>query len=472
MANAPGRKRGTPSSVAMSSWASHPAALAGRRFFAATAPLAAELREVFRRFDLAAAGEPPIAPLAEPFLVDDYQLVWRSDRTLWRPRLFFFRPGQRLALEFNQSDLTAALQVEEAAGLRTHAFTHRWSVINRQPDCAPLLAEADRLHAIFLREGLREIGRFRFVLDNGRVFDGLATCAKLALLAEELPDFRFHTLELLARVALLDPRSLPLGRLFDGAVVELQGGNRPGHVPPEHVIRSSLYLQGGMRSNFHQGLERLFAPQRQAARGPEPAFILGVSLDFEKRVWVEQVEVLARVLRLIRAHHARIELLVNGMAAPALGPGLEHYADVGGRERDAIATILAGLPPGITVRHLHGETLLAKSEAFARAAYFIGPVASASLLPLALGTPGLVYGSAAALKGVGWLTDPSDRLSVFPTEHVTGVDGAAGARRYRWATGWTSQSYSIPPDLFLAHVAADLRRLGLLPAAPGNASEA
>ncbi len=462
----------------MSHWASHPAALTGRRFFAATKPLALELREVIRRCDLAADGAPPLAPLVEPFLADDYELVWRSDQNLWRPRLFFFRHGRRLALEFNQSDVTVAIQSDEADEVRTRSVNYRRGVITPEPDCAPLLAEATRLHAAFRRDGLREIDRFRFVLDNGRVFDCLATCAKLALLAEEAPDFRFNALEVVTRTSLLDPRSLPMGRLFEGAAVELKAGGRPPEAtaqqtPPEHVICSTLYLYGGMRSNFHKGLERLFARQREAPREPGRPFTLGISLDFEKRVWVEQVEAISRLLRLILAQYPRLELLVNGMAAPALESGRDAFADVAERERDAIAGMLAALPPGIEVRHLHGETLATKSEAFARAAFFIGPVGSASLLPLALGTPGLVYGSAAALKHVGaWQTEGREQMRVLPPQHVSIVQDAAGARSYRWAQGYQSQSYSIPPEVFLDHAAAELRRLGLLPAEADRASEA
>ncbi|MEI6158899.1 MAG: hypothetical protein WCP77_03605 [Roseococcus sp.] len=455
-----------PSTHDMSSWASNPAAVKGHRFFAKTPLFAAALREVFARFDQYMAGDPPLLPVVEPFLADQYELVWRSDRDLWKLRLFFLRPGHRLALELNHRYLTAVLQSDEADGRRIRSFFYEAGAFTQEPDCQALLVESDRLHALFTAKSLSKIKRFRFILTNMRVFDGLATCAKLGLLAERIPGFRFHTLELHSHRALVDPRSLPLGALFEGATLDLRGPRPPAtpptdEAPPEHLIYSTVYLYGGMRGNLRKGLDRLF-PRPSPPGAADPTFTLAISLELEKRVWVEQVEALAGVLRLLQAHHPRVALMVNGMTSPALEPNRENFADIAEQERQAIGAMLAGLPGSIPVLHLHGHTILEKSEALARANYFIGPIGSASLLPLALGIPGLVYGSAEGVKAARWMIEPRDGIRIFPPRHVTSAPEAKGARRYSWARGFQSISYSMDPEVFVDFVARELARHGLL----------
>jgi hypothetical protein len=455
----------------MSCWASDPTALGGRCFFRDKPDLAAQLRLVFSRFEPAAEGTAPVLAFLEPFLGDDYDLVWRVDRDLWRIRLFFFRGEDWLALEFRQTHLSTAWRSTAPQGPGDGGFTFRAGAFEALENAGRLRTDAEGFQARLRQAPVTSITRFRFQTDNGRVFDSLATCAKLRLLSESHPDFRFHVLEVHRRRALTDPAALPLGALFHGAAREgrrpagaaVQPGDQPA---PEHRILSTIYLFGGMKLGLRQGLDPLFEALRPLPQPAHGAFTLAVSLDLEKRVWVEQVEALAEVLGLLLAHHPRVELLVNGMTATVAQPPTDPFADIAARELEAMAVIAARLPGPVTLRHLHGQTLLEKCAALRQASYFIGPVGSASLLPLALGLPGLVYGNREAMRSVRWMFEPRDRLAMLPLELVQPVAAALGMRSYKWARGLQSGSYSIQPAAFLAHVAAELRRLSLLPPAP------
>lgn len=452
----------------MSQWASDPKALDGRAFFRDKPGLRRELRLVFERHDQAMAPETPLLALVRPFLADTYDLVWRMDRDLWRVRLFFFRGEDWLALEFRQTLLSAALRLAAPDGPREGSFTFRAQAFEPLEEGGRLAAEAEQFHARARQSPMTAITRFRFQTDNGRVFDSLASCAKLRLLSEASPDFRFHVLEVHRRRALTDPATLPLGALFEGAE---RASRRPeGNVaPPEHRILSSIYLFGGMKRGLRQGLDPLFDQIRARPRPAGGPFVLAVSLELEKRVWVEQVEGIAQVLALLLAHHPQVELMVNGMTAPVSKPPEDPFADIAAREREAMAAICARLPGPVTLRHLHGLTLLEKAAALHQASYFIGPVGSASLLPLTLGLPGLLYGNRQAMLSVGWMFEPRDRLTFLPIQLIRPVAAALGMRAYGWARGLQSGSYSIEPAAFLAHLEGELSRLGLLPPVPGRA---
>lgn len=344
-------------------------------------------------------------------------------------------------------------------------FTFRAGAFEALADGEKLAADAKRLQAVARQSRLTSIARFRFRIDNARVFDSLATCAKLRRLNEASPDFRFHVLEVDKRRSLLDPAELPLGALFQNAAREERKPAVGG--PPEHHIFSTIYLSGGMKGGLRKGLDPLFEDIRRQPRPAGGPFILAVSLELEKRVWVEQVEGIAQVLGLLLAHHSRLELMVNGMTASVLKPPEDPFADIAEREREALGHICARLPGLITLRHLHGQTLPEKCAALSHASYFIGPVGSASLLPLALSLPGLVYGSPEAMRSVRWMIEPGDRLAMLPPELVQPVPAALGMRAYNWARELQSASYSIQPAAFQAHVGRELERLGLLHPRPG-----
>jgi hypothetical protein len=280
-----------------------------------------------------------------------------------------------------------------------------------------------------------------------RVFDSLATTAKLGLLAEALPDFRFHTLEIDAGRALVDPRSFPLGALF--AEASLAGPDGKAKVAaPEHIIVSALYLQGGMRNHLRKGLDRLFEAERQPPRPADTPFTLAISLDFEKRAWVEQAEAVSLVLALLLAHHPRVELMSSGMTAAALEPERDRFADIAEREGRAIEAMLARLPAPVVVHRLHGQTIPQKARALARATYFLGPVGSASLLPLALGLPGVMFGGVDAVRG-GELDDRTRRPAQgLPARACALCRGGAGRAQLRLGDGLGGQQ--------LFHPAGDL----------------
>jgi hypothetical protein len=130
----------------MAAWASELAPLRSPGFFAALKGLAGALRQVAAMHDQGRAPGPALLPLLEPILADRYDLLWRADRDIWRPRLFLFRGKLRLVLEFRHTILRVAWQ-EDAADGEGRSFAYDSAGVTPGPDGRDMLAEAARLHA-------------------------------------------------------------------------------------------------------------------------------------------------------------------------------------------------------------------------------------------------------------------------------------------------------------------------------------
>lgn len=302
------------------------------------------------------------------------------------------------------------------------------------------------------------------VFSNGRPIDQSIAIARFARVAAEVPLApRLRVLQNRA-TAFFDPGLLPAVAARGKVEFYTQDGFA---LPPGASRMEALYLPDNGWAEQNQAARSLraaLAPPRPAAA---PGFSVFVSLEFEKRVWVEQAEALLALFRHIAARVAPLTVQVNGMTGvgfAAENAGISaHFAEVTRREAAVIAGWQAALP-GCHFRHLAGLDLTAKLAAIAGCGFAATPGGTAAFVAYLGGVPGVFYSHA------GQHGHFSSLLRMYEDGRLIGRDStrpdatAPGVFDYAWA-GLGGQSYSIAPHDFLAEALARLAELhpGLAP---------
>ncbi|MDB5374275.1 MAG: hypothetical protein JWP04_2917 [Belnapia sp.] len=302
------------------------------------------------------------------------------------------------------------------------------------------------------------------LFSNGRPIDQSITIARFARVCAEVPVMpQLRVLQNRA-TAFFDPALLPAIAARGAVEFYAQDGFAP---PPGASLMEALYLPDNGWAEHNQAARSL----RTSLAPPRPALAEGlevfISLEFEKRVWVEQAEGLLALFRHIAARVAPLTVHVNGMTGvgfAAENAGIStHFAEVTRREAAVIAGWRAALP-GCGFRHLAGLDLTAKLAAIAGCGFAATPGGTAALIACLGGVPGVYYSHPGQHRHFASLLRMYEDGLLIGRDSTRPDTAAQGAFDYSWA-GLGGQSYSIPPDAFLAEALARLAELhpGLAP---------
>ncbi|MGK7870615.1 hypothetical protein [Falsiroseomonas sp. E2-1-a20] len=293
-----------------------------------------------------------------------------------------------------------------------------------------------------------------FVLSSERIYDMLQTLlyaesrfgpagldAGIKLSYVSVIDKSFVTADDLGRIGLRDALNLRASE-----VPEFRRQNRASFIESLdwHLARDSLADIPSISDLF----SRLY-PQDASNVIEKNAIFL--SLDLEKRVWIEQRAVLGSAIRKLKKCFNISTIYINGMTAPAKLDDCEDFFGEIKRLEEAFILDLCSEISGVDFVHLHGCSLGTKVSAARHCHYFISPLGSAALIPMCNGVPGISYGTESFVKtGVQLLPPSSAQVLLIPTENVRAIHDDLSAMKYKWSTN-TPQgtSYSIDEAYFL-----------------------
>ena len=197
-----------------------------------------------------------------------------------------------------------------------------------------------------------------------------------------------------------------------------------------------------------QRVARLLADLGARPHPPGEGFTVLVSLEVEKRQWIEQVEGIGEFLLVLRDRVGAVHVLVNGMTANANGWIDPRFKVIEESESAIIETWRSRLGPGVRIDHLSGMTAADKAAAIRHADFFLAPAGSAALLPCLLDVPGVMYGVKNFIDQMQPLKDVARNISFIEGSYL--ADDAGYGLVAEWFSGAQVFSYSIPTDRFLA----------------------
>lgn len=182
---------------------------------------------------------------------------------------------------------------------------------------------------------------------------------------------------------------------------------------------------------------------------------LFLSLELEKRIWVEQFEVLLSAVEFLKTEYGFDTVIINGMTAPEGLPKEQPFFEEIARREDDFARDLQGKVSGVAVETTRRMTLKQKISHITSCSYFIAPAGSAALLPILCDVPGICFGTKDFLRAaLHLLPEDRNRFNVLDPAEVQLVSGELSVQRYTWAANTPQgQSYSIAPAFFAANLA-------------------
>lgn len=191
---------------------------------------------------------------------------------------------------------------------------------------------------------------------------------------------------------------------------------------------------------------------------PKSSFKLMISLELEKRNWLNQVDLYQKTLLTLSKQFKDICLVINGMTGYEFSQNSSNMAKVIEYEKTLIDEITQACP--LTVIDLAGKTLREKTELIADIDMFIAPIGSATILPaLILQKPGMTVGYRNRFKPHfrNYITEatwvpPPEAITDFP--EIEGEIKNAG-----WKNSGMTVSYSIDEEAFLKGLDLILERI-------------
>ena len=317
-----------------------------------------------------------------------------------------------------------------------------------------------------ISEGLHLNGQGRtppleILFQNGRPVDQSQALAKFCGFLEEIEvSGRLH-LHFLRSTMFFDPAMLErvgkiTGRYFFDGRPSLRFGRKIDSIVQSFYLpydnseiarRSSQYLANELGARYAPPADRV------AGRGLR----LFVSLELEKRIWVEQVEALELLFSRLLERVPELGVVVNGMTGTIFGNEDARFVPIAAYEREVIAGWQARFGPQLQVQYLGGLSLTAKLETAATCDFFAAPAVTAAWIPLLAGVPGVFYISpdSQALVEAEFRVFSYGRL--ICRNQTVPVTDQKGFIDYAWARE-DAHSYSIRPEIFVAEVMLGLSR--------------
>jgi hypothetical protein len=191
-----------------------------------------------------------------------------------------------------------------------------------------------------------------------------------------------------------------------------------------------------------------------------------VSLEFEKRVFINQETSIEELLRCASLSGRQILLVVNGMTGTE--DDEDEFPDLGVAERRLVDRIVARFP-NVEVKYMHGKTFREKAAAYRDLDFFAASLGTAALIPQILGIAGVVYGSSPMLKNCSWFNDITEsRAPLSDPDWSTVVEGDPALRHYDWCLHDGSRlSYTMDIEKLVGLCRDQMAKAGLLSFARG-----
>lgn len=266
------------------------------------------------------------------------------------------------------------------------------------------------------------------VFNNPRIWDSIYNACSAGVAAERAEDtYLFYTL--VAEKSLLNPRVFFKNASFRPVKVDAS------ELLTAHVVRTAHhYVDGGEIRDF---MKRMLPVPTPAGR------TVFISLEAEKRAWVNQRECISRFLREARPD----KVVFNGMASPVAGRAHCDFAEQEKHERGLIADIISSSGLSLEVVNMFGYTFHEKVNEVRKCSFFLAPGGSAFVLPSLFGIPGVVFANTTMIDWRRDLDGPS--VVRVPKESITDLPDQKGLYSYTWGAANESVSFRIEEAAFL-----------------------
>ncbi len=297
----------------------------------------------------------------------------------------------------------------------------------------------------------------RFLLANGRPVDQSIVLARLDRLLGEMAAAPGLAIRQDPRTAFIDPRLLPA---IPDVAFEPGGTLRAAAMAEGSSVAEALYMpdSGWPEQNLAARRLRDCLLAATPAPAPDPEELrLFVSLDFEKRVWVEQEEGFLALFRALRPRARRLAVFLNGMTGVVGAQQPEALAAafplIAEREAAVASRWRAAMGEGFALHALNGRDIAGKVAAIRGCNAFTAPGGTAAFIATLAGLPGIFWSHPelhrhfASQHGIF-----ADALPL-PRETVRPAPDAEGVHRYDWG-GAGNLSYAMAPADFLAEALA------------------
>lgn len=391
----------------------------------------------------------------------------RMDPHVWSVRLHVIRQDGRWLVLHGRFDSLHFATGEAGAMLAAAGRSHDPAGAER--DMAAALAD---IAAGFHAQGGGRTPPTCFLLGNGRPVDQSTVLARLDRVLAEVEVSPALAIRQDPRTAFLDPALLPAIAAHPDTGFETGPALRAAAMATGGSVAEALYLPDSGWEEQHHGARRL-RDALLAATPPVPPdteeLRLFVSLDLEKRVWVEQEAGFLALFRALRPRAPRLTVFLNGMTGVIGEQAPEALAAafpaIAGRERAIMARWQEAMGEGLTLRFLNGCDIPGKVAAIRGCDAFAAPGGTAAFIATLAGLPGLFWSHPALADHVASQHGGFPEARPIGREAIRPAPEAEGVHRYDWG-GAGNLSYAMAPETFLAEA---LARLGpLLDARPGS----
>jgi len=177
-------------------------------------------------------------------------------------------------------------------------------------------------------------------------------------------------------------------------------------------------------------------------------FKLLLSIEAEKRGWIEQFIALKSLVKALARRYRRIRVFINGMTGWVEGVDASFYPNIRALEESFISELRTELPD-VEVEHLFGFSFAKKVCALKEIDFFAAPLGNACLIPTFLNIPGVIYGSKDFISTMKHVIFSENAISI-PENMTRNIDDKLNMMSYEWSVN-TPQglSYSIDSDDFV-----------------------
>lgn len=345
--------------------------------------------------------------------------VRRWDVDTWVGAFYFVTTEQDYTRVFfsalpDGSELTNFVSVE--GGVATTSF----------PEGAWQISD---LQGFSLKDALRSKAKLIVnFFNNPRVWDSIYYACSVGVEAERGgQDYLFYNLS--AEKSLLNPRVIFQKSNFRPVKVD------QSELLTAHVLRAAHFNVGGKEiCEFMRRMLPVDTPVKKA---------LFISLEAEKRVWVNQRDCLSKFIR--EAEPSRI--VFNGMTAPVAGRSYCSFQEQEGHEQRLISDIMAASGWECEVVNTFGYTMHEKLHEIRKCSFFLTPGGSAFVLPSIMGIPGVI---SANTTMINWGRElDGDQVVRMPLGSIVDVPQEKGLYTYAWGGENESLSFQIDEGSFL-----------------------
>ncbi|WP_421440657.1 hypothetical protein [Agrobacterium tumefaciens] len=353
-----------------------------------------------------------------PFVLSA-KAVRRWDFDTWIGAFYFVSSEKNyLRLFFSTSTNDAALVdfVCVSDGVTTTSFADgAWQI--------------NSLQGFSVQEALRSKAKLtvRF-FESPRVWDSIYYACSVGVAAESQGDeYLFYSLS--PEKSLINPRVVYKKSSFKAVKVDRS------ELLTAHLLKTAHHRVSGreMKAFLARALPR-----------PEPdGKTLFISLEAEKRVWVNQLECLSKFIREVQPSR----IVFNGMTAPVAGREHCNFPEQEAHEKSLIDAIMAASGWNCEVVNIFGYSFHDKLNEIRKCSFFLTPGGSAFVIPSVLGIPGVISANASMIN---WRRDlDGAAVARMPVEAITDVPSEKGIYDYSWGGPNESLSFHIDEATFL-----------------------